>query len=29
MWDLVLEVLENVAEDGVGDKRTTTSNLLL
>jgi len=29
MWDSVLEVLENVAEDGVGDKRTTASGLLL
>jgi len=28
-WDLVLEVLENVVEDGVGDKRTTASGLLL
>jgi hypothetical protein len=29
MWDSVLRVLENVAEDGVGDKRTTASGLLL
>jgi len=29
MWDSVLEVLENVTEDGVGDKRTTALDLLL
>ena len=29
MWDSVLEVLENIAEDVVGDKRTTASSLLL
>jgi len=29
MWDAVLEVLENIFEDGVGEKRTTTSGLLL
>jgi hypothetical protein len=29
MWDVVLEVLENIVEDGVGDKKTTTSGLLL
>ena len=29
MWDAVLEVLENISEDGVGEKRTTTSGLLL
>jgi len=29
MWNAVLEVLENIAEDGVGEKRTTASGLLL
>ena len=29
MWNSVLEVLKNIAEDGVGDKRTTASGLLL
>jgi hypothetical protein len=29
MWESVLEVLENIAEDGIGDKRTTASALLL
>ena len=29
MWDAVLEVLENIFEDGVGEKRTTASGLLL
>jgi len=29
MWNSVLEVLENITEDGVGDKRTTASGLLL
>jgi len=29
MWKAVLEVLENIAEDGVGEKRTTASGLLL
>ena len=28
MWDSVLEVLENIAKDGVGDKRTIASGLL-
>jgi len=29
MRNAVLEVLENIAEDGVGEKRTTASGLLL
>jgi hypothetical protein len=29
MWYAVLEVLENIAEDGVGDKKTTALGLLL
>ncbi|WVZ54228.1 hypothetical protein U9M48_005058 [Paspalum notatum var. saurae] len=29
MWKAVLEVLENIAEGGVGEKRTTASGLLL
>ena len=29
MWNAVLEVLENIAEDGVREKRTTSSGLLL
>jgi hypothetical protein len=29
MWDSVLEVLENIVDDGVGDKRSTASGLLL
>ena len=29
MRNAILEVLENIAEDGVGEKRTTASGLLL